>query len=369
MTDTTFSAVLVEPRHIEMREFDIPKIGPHAALMKVEGTGICGSDWAPFAGTWRTELPPMILGHEVIGRIVELGAGTGERWGLSAGDRVVVEESIPCNHCRLCRTGRYHMCDPMHTPEGMRYGLTPLSVTPSIWGGFGQYMYIHPNSIVHKMSADVPVEQAPLFIPLSNGIRWVERAGGCRVGDTVVIQGPGQHGLGCVIGAKLAGAGEVIVVGTGKDAFRLDVAKKLGADHVVNIDDGPVAEQVREITNGHMADVVLDVTAAAPGALADAVTIAGIGATIVVAGTKEGKASTNFMSDLLLLNEITVKGVYGHDWTSVHRAIELIESKSLPLELMCTHTFPLERAEHALLTLGGEGEADSIHITIVPESS
>lgn len=367
MPEMTSSAVLVEPRHIEIEEFEVPKVGEHAALMKVEGTGICGSDWAPYAGTWRTKMPPTILGHEVIGRIVDLGPGTAERWGVSIGDRIVVEESIPCNYCRLCRTGRYHMCDPMHPGEGMRYGMMPVSVAPSIWGGFGQYMYIHPNSAVHKMSTGIPIEHAPLFIPLSNGIRWVERDGGCRVGDTVVIQGPGQHGLGCVIGAKLAGAGTVIVVGTGKDAFRMEVAKKLGADHVINIDDGPPEEQVKEITNGELADVVLDVTTAAPGALAQSVAMAGIGATIVVAGVKEGKPATNFNSDLLLINELTVKGVWGHDWTSVDRALDLIESNTLPLDLLCTHTYPLERADEALRTLGGEGDANAIHITIVPE--
>jgi threonine dehydrogenase-like Zn-dependent dehydrogenase len=366
MPDTTTSAVLVEPRHIELWEFDLPEIGPNAALMKVEGTGICGSDWSPYAGTRGQPLPPTILGHEVIGSIVELGSGAGDRWGVAEGDRIVVEESIPCNHCQLCRTGRYHMCDPVHTAEGMRYGLTPVSVEPSIWGGFGRFMYIHPNSVVHKVSAGVPVEQAPLFIPLSNGIRWVERDGGCRIGDTVVIMGPGQHGLGCVIGAGLAGAGEIIVVGTGKDSHRLAVAKQLGADHVVSVDDGPVAEQVREITNGQMGDVVLDVTSAAPGALADATLMARVGATIVLAGAKEGKPVTNLVSDVLLINELTIKGVYGHDWTSVDRALGLIESKSLPLDVMCTHTFPLEQADHALRTLGGEGEPDAIHITIVP---
>jgi len=368
VSDMTASAVLVEPRHIEVQEFKIPDVPKHAALIKVEGTGICGSDWAPFAGTWRTELPPMILGHEVVGSIVELGEGTGDRWGVAVGDRITVEESIPCNHCQLCRTGRYHMCDPMHTPEGMRYGLTPISVEPSIWGGFGEYMYVHPNSIVHQLSSTVPVDVAPLFIPISNGIRWVERDGGCRIGDTVVIQGPGQHGLGCVIGAKLAGAGTVIVVGTGSDSYRFGVAKQLGADHVINIEDGPAAEQVREITNGDMADVVLDVTAAAPSAVADSVAMAGVGGTVILAGAKEGKPATNLVTDMILLNEITMKGVYGHDYMSVNRALELIESNTLPLDLMCTHTFSLERCEEALLTLGGEGEPDSIHITIVPDS-
>lgn len=366
MTDTTTSAVLVEPRRIELRRFPVPRIGADDALVRVHGTGICGSDWAPYAGSWRRELPPMILGHEVVGEIVEIGPDAGRRWGVGVGDRVVVEESIPCNHCRLCRTGRYHMCDPMHTSEGLRYGLTPVDREPHLWGGFGEYIYLHPRSVVHKMSHEVPVDQAPLFIPISNGIRWVERDGGCRIGDTVVILGPGQHGLGCVIGAKLAGAGTVIVAGTDRDRFRLDVAERLGADHTLDVGDGPLGAQVAELTNGEKAHVVVDVTSAAPGALAEAVDAAAIGGTVIVAGAREFQPATGFQPDKLFFDEITVRGVYGHDWTSVRRAISHIESHTDDLGILCTHTYGLDGVDEALQTLGGEGAPDAIHITVVP---
>ncbi len=365
---TTSSAVLVEPRRIDLQTFTLPEIGPDAALVRVEATGICGSDWAPYNGTWMTELPPLILGHEVVGEVVAIGPEATKRWGATEGDRVVVEESVPCNACRLCRTGRYHMCDPLHNKVGLRYGLTPVDLAPHLWGGFGEYMYVHPRSIVHRMSRSVPVEQAPLFIPLSNGIRWVERDGGTRVGDTVVIFGPGQHGLGCVIGARLAGAGTIIMVGTGRDANRLAVAKELGAHHVVNLEDAPVAEQVAALTNGELADVVVEVTSGAPGVLRDAVDCAGVGATVVVAGTREMQLATNFAPDAMLFKELTLKGVYGHDYLSVRRAIRLIESGTEPLDKLCTHTFSLNEVDHALRTLGGEGEAGAIHITVVPGS-
>ena len=366
MAERTTSAVLVEPRHIELQEFPLPRIGDDDALVRVHGTGICGSDWAPYAGAWRSELPPMILGHEIVGEIVEIGGEASRRWQVSVGDRVVVEESIPCNHCRLCRTGRYHMCDPMHTSQGLRYGLTPVDRAPHLWGGFGEYVYVHPRSVVHRMSPSVPVDQAPLFIPISNGIRWVERDGGCRIGDTVVILGPGQHGLGCVIGARRAGAGTIIVAGTPKDGHRFEVARRLGADHTLDVTAAPLREQVAELTNGEMAHVVLDVTTAAPGALADAVDAAGIGSTVIVAGAREGKPVTDFVADKLLFDEITVKGVYGHDWTSVRRAITYIEANGDELAPLCTHTFRLADVDAALRTLGGEGEPNAIHITVVP---
>jgi threonine dehydrogenase-like Zn-dependent dehydrogenase len=366
MAEATTSAVLVAPRHIELRDFPIPTVADDDAVVRVAATGICGSDWAPYAGSWPVALPPVILGHEIVGEVVDIGEGAASRWGVGPGDRIVVEESIPCNHCRLCRTGRYHMCDPMQSKEGMRYGLTPVDRPPHLWGGFGHYVYIHPNSVVHRMSPAVPVDQAPLFIPISNGIRWVERDGGCRIGDTVVILGPGQHGLGCVIGARLAGAGIVIVAGTSQDRHRLDVARLLGADHTLDVADAPLAEQVAALTGGEMAQVVVDVTSGATGALADAVDVAGVGATVIVAGAREGKPVTGFVADKLVVREITVRGVYGHDWTSVRRAIAYIESHGTTLEPLCTHTYRLDDVDAALRTLGGEGEADAIHITVVP---
>jgi threonine dehydrogenase-like Zn-dependent dehydrogenase len=364
---TTSSAVLVEPRNIDMWEFPVPEIGAGAALLTVEATGICGSDWGPYNGTWMTSLPPLVLGHEVVGRVTEIGAEAAHRWGVSEGDRVVVEESIPCGTCRLCRTGRYHMCDPLHTPDGLRYGLTPASLGPHIWGGFGEHLYVHPRSIVHRMADAVPIEQAPLFIPLSNGIRWVERDGGARVGDTVVIFGPGQHGLGCVIGARLASAGTIIVVGTGRDKTRLEVARSLGAHHTVNVEDGPAEEQIRELTNGQLADVVIEVTSGSATVLADAVACAAVGATVIVAGSRGMAPASGFSPDILFLKELTLKGVYGHDYLSVRRAIELIESGREPLDKLCTHTFPLHEADEALRTLGGESDTtDAIHITVTP---
>lgn len=367
--DRTSSAVLVAPRRIELQSFPLPRTGPDDGLLRVLGTGICGSDWAPYAGTWMTELPPLVLGHEVVGEVVAIGARAAHRWGVAEGDRIVLEESIPCQHCRLCRTGRSHMCDPMHTPDGLRYGLTPSSLAPHLWGGFGEYVYLHPRSVVHRISTDVPVEVAPLFIPISNGIRWIERDGGCRIGDTVVILGPGQHGLGCVIGAGLAGAGTTIVVGTARDDARLALAASLGADHVVRAEDGPLDEQIAALTGGQMADVVVDVTAGSSGALAEAVSVARVGGTVIVAGSREMAPATGFRPDLLFFKELTVKGVYGHDYTSVRRAIAVIESGTLPLAGLCTHTFGLGEVDQALRTLGGEGDPTAVHITVVPQRS
>jgi threonine dehydrogenase-like Zn-dependent dehydrogenase len=365
MADTVSAAVLVEPRRIEVEEFPIPRVGHDDALLRVEGTGICGSDWAPYAVSFRA-MPPMILGHEVVGRIEAIGADAARAWGIAEGDRIVVEEAMPCGRCRLCRGGLYAMCDGLHGTPGRRYGMVPAAEPPHLWGGYGTLMYLHPGSVVHRMDPSLPVELAPLYIPISNGVAWIQGQG-AGIGSTVLIQGPGQHGLGCVVGAREAGVTDIIVAGTGRDRHRLEVARRLGATHTVDVDEGDLVEQVREITNGQMCDLVVDVTSAAPAAAEVALDLARVAGTIVLAGFKEFKPLTNFLSDKIVMNALTVRGAWSHDQAAVAAAIKIIESGRHPLEDLCTHTFPLAEVDAALETLGGERGDPGIHITIVPE--
>lgn len=368
MAETVHAAVLVEPRKIEVEEFPVPEVGDADAVIRVDGTGICGSDWGPYAGTFPWPMPPVVLGHEVVGRVEAIGAEAAAVWGVAEGDRIVVEEAIPCGRCRLCRGGLYTMCDGMHGTAGRRYGMIPAAQAPHLWGGYGDLMYIHPNSVVHKIDASLPVELAPLYIPISNGVSWVQGQG-AGIGSTVLIQGPGQHGLGCVVGAREAGVSTIIVAGTSKDRHRLEVARRLGATHTVNVDEGDLVEQVRELTNGQMCDLVIDVTSAAPSAAEVALDLATTAGTVVLAGFKEFQPLTNFMSDKIIMNALTVKGAWGHDELAVKAAVKIIESRRYPLEEMCTHTFSLDEVDVALETLGGERDDPGIHITIVPDSS
>lgn len=365
MSEMVKAAVLVEPRRIEVEEFPVPHVGVDDAVIRVEGTGICGSDWAPYAGTFPFQLPKVILGHEVVGRIEGIGPEAARAWGVEEGDRIVVEEAIPCGRCTLCRKGLYTMCDGMHGTTGRRYGMIPVTDAPHLWGGYGDLMYIHPNSVVHKIDPTLPVELAPLYIPISNGVAWVQGQG-AGIGSTVLVEGPGQHGLGCVVGAVEAGASTIIVSGTTKDAERLEVARRLGATHTINVDDGDLVEQVRAITNGQMCDLVVDVTSAAPAAAEVALDLAAVAGTVVLAGFKEFKPLTNFLSDKIIMNALTVRGAWGHDQAAVKAAVRIIESRRHPLEAMCTHTFSLDRVDDALETLGGERDDPGIHITIVP---
>lgn len=366
MAERANAAVLTGARQIELRDFDLPEPLDGGAVIRVEGTGICGSDWAPYAaGLIFGGGDPIILGHEVVGIVDKISDAGAARWGLAEGDRIVVEETIPCGHCELCRTGRYRMCDGLFRPGGMRYGMVSVHQAPHLWGGFGDYMYLHPRSIVHKITAGVRADIAPLYIPLANGIEWVQRMGGAHTGSHVVIQGPGQHGLGCVVGARLAGAATITVTGTSRDVDRLAAARTLGATHVVNVDEEDPVERLSEITAGRLADVVIEVASGTSATIPQAIDLAAMSGTVVLAGIKEFKPVDGIMTDKVVFKDLTIRGAYGHDYPSVATAVELINAGDLPLEVFSTHQFGLDRVDDALRTLGGEGE-DAIHITVLP---
>jgi threonine dehydrogenase-like Zn-dependent dehydrogenase len=300
-----------------------------------------------------------------VGVIEEIGEVAARRWGVSRGDRVAVEALLPCGQCRECLAGRERFCRGRGFMSA--YGYISTSTPPSLWGGYAQYMYLDPHSLVHRLSADVPAELAVLFNPLGAGFRWAVELPGTKIGDTVVILGPGQRGLASVIASREAGAGCVIVSGLAKDERKLALALRFGAHHTINVEADDLRARVREITDGAMADVVVDVTSYAVEAVTQAFDLARRGGTVVLAGTKGAKPVPDFLSDKIVLKELRVLGALGVDYPAYEAAIRLIESGRYPLAEMHTHTLPLEEAERGLKLLAGEvpGE-EAIHIALAP---
>lgn len=348
----------------------MPEVGPDDGLLRVEAAAICGTDWEIYGRESRGGgLGPLILGHENVGRVVALGERAAERWGVAVGDRVAVEEFLPCGTCRLCRGGHYRLCpatDSRGTGPFLRYGSTPVRVAPSLYGGFAEYLYLHPRAIVYPVGDDAPPELAALFVPVANGIRWVTQEGGLRLGQTLVIQGPGQHGLGCVVAAREAGAGKIIVVGTAADRHRLDVAAALGADHLAV---GDAVEEVLDLTGGVGADVVVDLAPGVSRTVERAIAMCAPRGTVVLAASKHGKPIDGVPHDVVVRKELRLLGVRGHDHRSVEPAIELIRSGRRPLRLLATHRFPLDRTDEALRMAGLRTDPAAIHVTILPNGA
>jgi threonine dehydrogenase-like Zn-dependent dehydrogenase len=359
------AAVLVAPRQMEVREFPRPGIGPDDGLLRVERSGICGSDVEQFKGHLGADRLPMIPGHEPIGLIDEVGERAAKRWNVEPGDRVALEILIPCRVCDLCLMGRYMACPNKHAS----HGYTPLTQAPAIWGGHAEYVYLHPNSIVHKVRKDISPDLAVMFNPLGAGVRWAVHLGGIQLGETILILGPGQRGLCAVIAARYAGAGTIIVTGLGRDRKKLALAREFGADHTIDVEQDNVVERVREITRGVGADVVLDVTPMATQPVKDALEAVRHGGRVVFAGLKGGR-TMEFASDWIIRKGATVVGAFGVDARAYTDAIKIIEAGTFPLEKMHTHTFGLDDAGYAFDVMAGDvpGE-EAVHVTIAPNGA
>ncbi|MBX3707061.1 MAG: zinc-binding dehydrogenase [Pseudomonadales bacterium] len=356
----SFAMVQTGVRILEPRDIEIPDIDAFSAILELEACGICGSDYEQYEGALRTPMP-VIPGHEPLGRIARIGDVAAERWGVDVGDRVAVETMLSCRHCSTCFDGRYHLCENRRI-----YSYIPLSESPGLWGGYAQYMYLHANSVIHRMDPSLPAELAVMFNPLGAGFRWAVELPKTMPGESVVILGPGQRGLSCVIACREVGAGTIIVTGLAADARKLALARAFGADHTVDVDNEPAVERVRALTDGG-ADVVIDVSAYATKPVRDALDMVKPGGRIVLAGVKGFRPVDDFVSDLIVMKEITIHGAIGVTSSGYRSAIRLIESGRSPIQQMHTHDFSLENADLAIRTLAREVENDeSIHSCLIP---
>lgn len=361
MAQKALAAVAIGEKQTELQEFDIPELSPEEGILRVEIVGVCGTDVSYYSKNQE----PRILGHHVVGYIEKIGELAAKKWGVEGGDRVAMEEYIPCGQCEACRTGIYRSClftDPRS--GGIRYGTIPVSLKPSLWGGFSQYMYLHPNTVLHKMAKHVPAVEAALTLPLANGFEWMSIEGGARPGKVVAIQGPGQQGLACGLAAKAAGA-EVIMIGRSTSLRRLELARELGIDHIINIHAEDLHSRVHEITGGKMADIVLDVTSGGTSPVTSSLDIAKKGGTVLL-GAYKYQSIPEFNSDLIIKNTLTLKGVRGHSYQSVKMATEFIASERFPLSKLNSHNYRLDQVDQALKTAGGEGEPSPLLVTVSP---
>jgi threonine dehydrogenase-like Zn-dependent dehydrogenase len=227
-------------------------------------------------------------------------------------------------------------------------------------------VYLPWNAVIHRVPAGVTPELAGLVTPMANGVEW--SLFDCNVGynSTVLIQGPGQQGLSQTVICKQAGASLIIVTGTGKDLARLQVAKELGADHVINVSEENPIERIHEITGGKGVDISLDCTAGA-GTTPILLGIEALkrkGGTILVQG--ELKEFPNFPLEKMTVKAITMKSARGHSYKACELALEQIASNRFDLSKITTHKFGLKDVDLAIRSVGNAGVPNVIHASLMP---
>lgn len=353
MTDTTFpvtstSCVITAPGELELRQFTVPEPEADAGVLEVEATGVCGADVEMFRGDGPTDFPPVALGHEMIGRIADVGERAADRWGVQAGDRVVVNEIIPCGNCHFCTSGQAVMCNGFFGSQGSRYGLIPTTTGSGAWGGFGTHMQLHPNTNLRRIDDSVPTAVAAMFMPVANGMHWLFDLAGLTPGASVLIVGPGSQGLAVTAVAHSAAGLHSIVAGRSADAHRLDLARQVGATRTVDTQSEDLVEIVKEETRGMGVDAVIIATSGADDVLSTATRCVRIGGTIVLAGTNSWKSERKFKGDALVFRNITLRGAPGHSVGSVEGAVRILERAHDTFAPLVGEEYHLDQVAQAL---------------------
>jgi threonine dehydrogenase-like Zn-dependent dehydrogenase len=368
LSEKVLAALKVGPSTTELRELELPPLPPDAALLKVEVAGVCGTDVSQYRLPLRGG--PLVMGHENVGYLAKVGSLFAAHKGFKEGDLVFLEHYVPCGHCEWDHIGEYRHCaatEWFYDANAIRYGYTSTDIAPGLWGGFSRYLYLPLNAVLHKVPDGLSAEEAGLGTPMSNGIQWALIDGGIGYGSTVLIQGPGQQGLCCAMASKHAGADRIIVTGTSRDKKRLEVAKALGADAVIDVNSEDPLARVMEVTAGRGVDVVVDCTVGA----GTAPVLLGIEATKRRGGTMvvQGEGNQQFPSfpiGRLTRKGMTLKSARGHSYRAVEMALHQLASHRFPLDLMMTHTFGLADVDYAIKSVGGEGAPGAIHVSVLP---
>ena len=332
-------------RDVRVEDMPVPEIGSGEILVRIEASGLCGSDGMEW---YRLHKAPLVLGHEVAGEVVEVGSAVTT---FKPGDRVSVAHHVPCNTCHYCLNGHHSACKTLQS----------TNFDP---GGFCEYVRVPAINVdrgVFTFSEEVSYEDATFVEPLACVVRG-QRIARLRPGNTVLIVGCGISGQLHTMTARTMGAGRIIAMDT--IDFRLKMAQKFGADAVINSEEN-VPEQVRELNDGLLADLVIICRGKwVPQGLH---AVERGGTALFFAGTREDDKIPIPINDLFWRTEITLTSSYAGPPADSIAALNLIRSKRVPVGDMITHRLSLEESVQGFHLLTHPMEQDSMKIVIEPQ--
>lgn len=330
-----------------IKEHQLPKVEPNTCLIKTELCGVCATDvhyWMGFKPTYDQSWP-QLFGHEFCGEIIELGEGYEKDYlgrSLKVGDRIIVKPMQQCGKCYWCSMGV-----PMKCSNAKSYGDTGYKA-PWFIGGFSEYVYLcYKEGEVFK--TDIQPEAAVMLEPLSIAVNAID-SGMQKIGDTVVIQGSGPIGLLTLACAKYYGAAKAAIVGGPK--YRLELAKELGADLIIDIDEvkdpNERIKMIHEFANaGKGADIVYE-CAGFPPTVPEGIDYLRFGGCFVEAGHFANAGEVSINPALHMCSKcINIVGAWASATKHFVQALNILESKRIPIEKLVTHKVTLEKLGEA----------------------
>lgn len=324
--------VLYGPRDLRLENRPEPVLGDKDVLIKVRTAGICGSDFHRYMG--HRQIPgPLVLGHEFAGDVAGVGKSVK---GFKPGDRVTVQPNFGCGECSMCRSGRENLCERR------------LGLSVNIDGCFSDYVAV-PEGYVWHIPQGLSYEEAAIAEPLAVAVRAVRKAR-VAAGDTVVILGAGPVGLLALQVARASGAFVVVVDVV---AWKLDLARKLGAHATINSSQGDPATALAEATGNKGAGVIIE-TAGVPATVELALRLVAPGGRVTLVGLAQVAAEV--IPAQVVSREVEVVGSYIYTHDEFNTAITLIEREVVNVDAVISHRLPFAQLADAFSILE-RGEA------------
>jgi L-iditol 2-dehydrogenase len=308
-------------RDVRIEEMPIPQVGPGELLVRVEASGICGSDVMEW---YRLDRAPLVLGHEISGQIVAVGEGADR---YKEGDRVSAAHHVPCNTCHYCLNGHHTACDT----------LRQTNFDP---GGFAEYVRLPAINVdrgVFMLPEEVSYEEATFVEPLACVLRG-QRQAHIQPDNSVLVIGSGIAGLLHVMLARTLGA--VRVIATDVNGYRLEAARRFGADAVIHADED-LSTRLHQVNQGRLADRVI-VCTGANSAIVQALESVDRGGTVLVfAPTGPNVTIPISINEFFWRNDVTLTTSYAGSPADYQAALELIRAGAVPVHQMITHRLSL----------------------------
>ena len=332
-------------RDLRIEEMPVPQIGAGELLMRVEACGIRGSDVMEW---YRLDRAPLVLGHEIGGQVVGVGAGVTR---YREGDRITAAHHVPCNTCHYCLNGNHTVCDTLRN----------TNFDP---GGFAQYLRLPQINVdrgVFRLPDEVSYEEATFVEPLACVLRGQRRAR-LRPGNSVLVVGSGIAGLLHVQMARALGAGRLMA--TDINDYRLETALRLGADAVFRAEED-IAARVRQTNQGLLADIVIVCTGAVSAINQALQSVERGGTVLLFAPTDPGTTIPVSINELFFRNDITLTTSYAGSPADHQAALELIRAGTVPVSEMITHRLRLAETGSGFQMVADAG--DSIKVIVEPQ--